>query len=112
MAPGTRAAEQGGEAQALVGFEPALVALEQAVLGGDFLRCGNEARHDVGGADRQLFKPDEARALLRQRIVDRIGVAAEKTHPRVARSLLNELRRGMLACVPVLFLLRAAANMR
>src|SRR5258706_369300 len=49
MAPGTRAAEHGGEEQALVDFEPALVALEQAVFGRDILRRGNEARHDVGG---------------------------------------------------------------
>src|SRR5260370_19431807 len=97
MAPGTHAAEHGGEEQALVDFEPALVALEQAVFGRDILRRGNEARHDVGGADRQLFDPNEGGALLRQRIVDRIGVAAEKTHPRVAGSLLNELRRGVLA---------------
>src|SRR5438105_1468868 len=53
----------------------------------------------ISATSTQLFGAQEARALLRQRIIDRVDVAAEKTQPRLARLLLNELRRRVLARV-------------
>src|SRR5919198_3332976 len=83
------AAERGREEQPLVDLEPALVALDQAILSGELLRRRNEARHYVRGADHQFLDPHEARALLRQRVINGIAMAAQKAHARGARPVLN-----------------------
>src|SRR5262252_3855552 len=99
MPPAALAAEHRREKQALIDLEAALVALDQAVLGGDLLCRRNEARHYARGADRQLLDPHEARPPHRQSIVDGVDVAAQKAHAGVSRRFLNRVRRSVLACV-------------
>jgi len=97
--PAALAAEHRREKQPLIDLEAALLALDQAVLGGDLLCRRNEARHHACGADHQLLDPHEARPPHRQCIVDGVGVAAQKAHADVPRRVLNRLRRGVLACI-------------
>src|SRR5262249_10296995 len=97
MAPGARAAEDCAEEEALIDLEPAPVALDHAVLGGDFLRGRKKPRHHAGSADDQILDPDEARASHGERVVDRIGVAMQEPYARLARTLGDEVRRAVLA---------------
>ena len=97
MPSGTRAAEHGGQEQALVDLEPALVALDGALLRRDLLRGRDQPRDHAGGPDHQILDPHETRPPHRQRVIDGIAVAAKKPHTGIARPLLNRARGGMLA---------------
>jgi len=90
-------AEHGGEEEALIDLEPAPVALDQAILGSEFLGRRKKTRRHVCGADHQLLDSHEARAPRRRRVIDGIGVAAKKARARLARAILNERSRGVLA---------------
>src|SRR5262249_58657326 len=79
--------------------EPALVALEHAVLGGDLLLGRDQSRHHPRRPDHEILEAHEARAPHRQRVVDGIAVAPEKAHARLARTLGNDRRRGLLALI-------------
>src|SRR5262249_18960459 len=79
--------------------EPALVALEHAVLGGDLLLGRDQPWHHPGGPHHEILEAHEARAPHRQRVVDGIAVAPEKAHARLARALGNDRRRGLLALI-------------
>src|SRR5262249_60799841 len=95
--PAALVAEHRGEEQPLVDLEPALVALDQAILGGELLRGRKEARHEVGGADHQLLDAHETRAAFGYGVVDGLCMTLQKTAPGVPRLFLNEARRGLLA---------------
>src|SRR5262245_20241790 len=99
MPPAALAAEHRGQKRALVDLEPALVALQYAVLGGDLLLGRDQPRHYPGRADHEILEAHEARAPHRQRVVDGIAMAPEKALARLARALSNDRRRGLLALV-------------
>jgi len=59
MPSGTRAAEHGGQEQALVDLEAALVALDGALLRRDLLRGRDQPWDHAGGPDHQILDPHE-----------------------------------------------------
>ena len=90
--PDLLAAQHRREEQALVDFQPGLLALPQAVLGGDVLRC----RHQAGKLPRRRFHqfvdPHEARAVVGQRVIDRIGMLTQEPRPRLAGAIADIAR--------------------
>src|SRR4029450_1043704 len=112
MAAATLAAEHSREEQPLVDLEPALVALDQTLLGGELLLRWNEARHDIRGAGDQLPHPPETRALPAARVIAGVGVPTQKTQARFPRFVLNERRRGIFPRVAARLLRQSAQQAR
>ena len=89
MRPGLLAAQHRGDEQPLVDLQPGLLALPQAFLGGDVLR----RRHQAGKLPcrrlHQLVDPHEARPVVGQRVVHRVGMLVQESRPRLAGAIAH-----------------------
>src|ERR1700675_1763689 len=61
-------------------------------LHGDLFARRNEPRHEHGRIVYKLLDADEARAFLREPVIDRPGMGGEKAAARVARRALDAFR--------------------
>src|SRR5258708_9051387 len=96
MAAGGFAGEYAGEENALIELDAVLVALQVLGLGRD-LRCGRrQARDGHGRGEDQVFQPNESRALVRQLVVERLGMGGEELFALLARGGENRLCRARL----------------
>src|SRR5579871_347773 len=85
--------EHMSEQNALIDFDAVLVALQVLAFGGDLFGRRRQAGHRGGGGEHQIFQADEARTPLRQLIVERRRMRAQKALARRARGSENRVRR-------------------
>src|SRR5205807_8273479 len=101
---GARIREHGGDEDPLIDLQSLLVALQEGGLGRNLGARRNQPRHEHRGVVYKLIDADEARAFLREPVVDRPGMGGEKAAARVACCFLHSL--GLLR------LLRVARGLR
>jgi hypothetical protein len=99
MPSGCFVAQDGIEQQALVDLQAGLFLLQQPVLGRDLARVRHQAGDEARGFCDQMLDPHEARAAVRQGVVDGAGVARQESPAGGARHVADCVRRRVLALI-------------
>ena len=108
MPAGNFAGEHVREKNALVDLDAVFLTLQVLGLGGD-LGCGRrQARDDHGRGEDQVFQANKPRALVRQLVVERLGVGREEMLALFARGGEDGLCRARLTDTSRRFLRQAA----
>ena len=96
--------QRGGDENAVVDLQPVLVALMAGGFGRHLRARGCQSRDQRRGVIYELLDADEARAVVREPVVDRLDMGAQEPGARFARHLFDPLCR--------LCLLRVARRLR